>query len=281
MTDLQAYEIQLVNQTGYLPARAVRSESLRGLFYKHTDRKLADILHTYGQKGSEQQAAPYAISLLTREISQDNKKENIVTGLRISSFQAELGNRIVEIWGALAARQESITLGNANLVVTGIKPDKFGNHNFEQLWDQSQPAHGLKIKFATPTLLKRNNHHDRLPTPRMLWGYYLRRWEQYSRVDLPPSLQLWIEKCAYTRSLDLKTSSIPYEGDKTLDGFTGDIEYHIILGKKDEFPQSRIDDYLRSWQTLGMFAEFCGTGENTTEGFGRTVFIRSFGLRSE
>ena len=280
MTDLQAYEIQLTNMDGPLPVHSVRGDSLRGLFYKHTDPKLAELLHSYGQKGNEHLAAPYSVSILSKEVDIKGKRENVLTGIRIAAFQSDLGNRLVEIWGALAVKKGMIKLGNASLRVESIQPASLSNLSYAQIWEQSQPAFGLSIKFETVTLLERNGHLDRLPIPHVLWGYYLRRWEQYSPVDLPPHLLTWVEKCAYTRSISIAIDEIPINGNVSLKGFKGTVDFHIAM-KDDSLPESRIKDYLRSWQMLAAFAEFCGTGENTTEGFGRTRYVRAFGLQAE
>jgi CRISPR-associated endoribonuclease Cas6 len=269
MSDFQVYEISLRNQDGPLPLRAVRGESLRGLFYSQLGPELSNMLHDFGQEKQEGLTAPYSVAILS--------ERGNVTGLRIAAFQAELGERVAGAWALLAARREIIRLGNASLEVLRMRPGWLNGETFAGLYEQSQAAYGVTLEFLSPTFIERNNHFDLLPVPKWLWGFYMRRWEQYSPVDLPPKFELWVEKCVYTRRISLETRTSHTKSDKELRGMLGTIEFHALM-KDDDLPQSRVDDYLRSWQALAMFAELCGTGKYTTEGFGRTRFVKAFGL---
>lgn len=269
MSDFQVYEISLRNQDGPLPLRAVRGESLRGLFYSQLGPELSNTLHDFGQEKQEGLTAPYSVAILS--------ERGNVTGLRIATFQAELGEHVAAAWKLLADHREIIRLGNAALEVQGMRPGWLNGETFAGLYERAQAAYGVALEFLSPTLVERNNHFDLLPAPKALWGFYMRRWEQYSPVDLPPKFELWVEKCVYTRRISLETRASHTKGDKELRGMLGTIEFHALM-KDDDLPQSRVEHYLRSWQALTMFAELCGTGKYTTEGFGRTRYIKAFGL---
>ncbi|PKN90889.1 MAG: hypothetical protein CVU44_22160 [Chloroflexi bacterium HGW-Chloroflexi-6] len=272
MSDLQSYEISLRNQHGPLPLRTVRGESLRGLFYNQLTPQLADALHKFGQQHQEGMTAPYSVAILA---DQSN-----VAGLRVTTFQADLGNQIASAWALLAARRASIRLGNAMLEVQGVKPGQYNGETFSGLYEQSPAAYGVTLDFLSPTIIERGRHYDLLPTPKALWGFYVRRWEQYSSILLPPNFLVWVERCVYTRRIKMDTQSGYTKGEKELNGLLGTVDFHILIDK-DDLPASRVGDYLKSWQTLALFAEFCGTGKYTTEGFGRTRYVRAFGLQVE
>ena len=61
----------------------------------------------------------------------------------------------------------------------------------------------------------------------------------------------------------------------------GEVEYHAFpdYSEEDGIPPSRIPDYLRAWQALAYLAEFCGTGDNTTMGMGRTSRLKVEGVK--
>jgi len=294
MSDLQAYEIHLRNHDGPLPLHAVRGEWLSGLFYSTFKKpghskdgqegfeNLGVQMHGKGQKEHAGETASYAIHVLSEEVEVKGKKLAAVRGVRIASFQAEVGDRIAEVWGARAAKNAEVEFGSAKMTVSDIKPDVRNGLTFSALWDQSPVAYGVVIQFETPTVLERANHIDLLPSPKRLWSGYLRQWEQYAPSDvwLPKEERKhfadWVEKCVYTRSMSIETRPMPIREEKELDGILGRLEFHALVTDED-FPASRLPDYLRGWQMLAMFAEFCGTGAGTTQGFGRTRYLRAFG----
>ena len=268
MADLQAYEITLKNQNGALPVRAVRGESLRGLFYSQLKSEQSNALHEFGQEKQEGITAPYSVSILS--------DRGEVTGLRIATFERNLGDQVATAWALLAARHQPVRLGNATLDVMGIQPERNNGETFASLYEKTRPLHGVALKFMSPTFIERRDHFDLLPAPKALWSFYMRRWEQYSPIDLPPNLDVWVEKCIYVRRISLETRASHTQGDKELHGMVGILEFHALM-EPGSLPASRVDDYLRSWQALAIFAEFCGTGKYATEGFGRTNVIRTFG----
>jgi len=79
-----------------------------------------------------------------------------------------------------------------------------------------------------------------------------------------------------------ETRYAPMENTVEWKGVMGEVEYQAHTGADDrDIPPSRIPDYLRAWQALALFAEFCGTGEKTTMGMGRTRRLKTFGPHRE
>jgi len=236
--------------------------------------------HQKGQKGEEGETAPYAISVLKEELDIKGKSISAVRGVRISTFKAEYGDRVAEVWGGRAAKKSEVEFGSAKMIVESVRANPRTSVTFANLKHEAANAFGLELEFHTPTILERGVHIDLLPSPKKLWAGYRRRWEQYAPTDLylPPEFDVWVEKCIFLRRISVETEAAHIRDTTELHGLTGQIEFHALI-EDDDFPASRVDDYLRAWQMLAMFSEFCGTGKSTTEGFGRTRYVRAFGLR--
>jgi CRISPR-associated endoribonuclease Cas6 len=106
-----------------------------------------------------------------------------------------------------------------------------------------------------------------LPDPRLIVGSWRRRWN----ASLPDGDTLAISDDAWTRAhrllgleaFDLGTSTRDSGHGRERTGFTGTAT--LRLARNAPAPARQI------LGTLARFAEFCGTGAQTTHGFGATV----------
>lgn len=150
---------------------------------------------------------------------------------------------------------------------------------YEQLLEDSNPAHGLRCRFETPVRLKINGHDSLLPAPRALWQGYAQRWETYSTIPLPPEFLRWVEEEVTLLDLRLDTLYGFIEKDIEWKGFMGEVSFQAHTDGKDLFAE-RAPEYLRFWQALAFLAEYCGTGEKTAMGMGRTRLVKVFGYHN-
>jgi len=281
VADLQIIEIQLHNLDGPLPIQAVRLTALRGLFFgalggEHS--AAANTIHEISTK-VKNRPAPYSISLITNK--------GTVVGVRVATFedrtagtQSAIGEIITEKWGGLIGKEGEVQLGSARMTGESINTDRAADLTYAQLWEQSKPRHELKLHFVTPTRILSHGHPGVLPVPFGVWQFYVLRWSAFSPIALPPEFQTWVLHQVQALEANLETRYASIEGQERLSGVVGIVRYGAYQEKNrkvkesiDVFPESRLPEYLRAWQALAKFAEYCGTGENANIGMGQTRLI--------
>ncbi len=281
MTDLQVLEISLRNQNGPLPIQAVRLHVLRGVFYNALGGEqspLARAIHSKGADGRPD-PAPYSIGPLF--------VDGHLTGLRIATMQdctqngLNLAQVIFETWETLKGRV--ITVGPANMEV--LETAAKSRTTYEKIWDEAEAHYGLQLRFEMPARFSHYGRDHLLPIPRVLWQFYLLRWDRYSGLQgkIPPEFLTWIEHQVHVMDVNIETRLAYIEGTSTLSGVMGDVTYQAFRekkppkGKESMVPESQLPNYLRAWRALAALAHYCGTGENASIGMGRTQVVSFFG----
>jgi CRISPR-associated endoribonuclease Cas6 len=125
---------------------------------------------------------------------------------------------------------------------------------------------GAWLTFRSPTYFSQNGADTVLPDPRLIIGSWRRRWN----ASLPEGHALavtddaWqeIHRAARLASFALRTESMDSGRARAREGFTGTA---MIQLARTESATARC-----AFGTLARFAEFCGTGAQTTHGFGAT-----------
>ncbi len=134
------------------------------------------------------------------------------------------------------------------------------------------PAPGaVTVTFASPTYFSQNGADVVLPDPRLIVGSWRRRWN----LSLPAANPLAVDEEAWwdvhravrLAAFDLRT--VPYDTGHGRDraGFTGSATLRL---DRDAAPSAGA-----VLGTLARFAEYCGTGAQTTHGFGATTVSSS------
>lgn len=261
MSTLLTYHIHLRNLSGPLPIHAVRAHALNGLFHAELGKRhaaLVEALH-HGEG-----PMPFSLTPLF------DAEEATFTGFRVGVLAADVGEAVAETWGGLAAKRADVQLGSARLSVLGVEPEAPAL-TYEQLLTTAPVMHGVRLRFETPVRFK----SGLLPTPRAVWQGYAQRWEKFApELTLPPEFMRWVGYAVEATDLALEGRHAPAENTVEWKGAMGEVEYQATI---NELPASRAPDYLQAWQALARLAEFCGTGEKSTMGLGRTRRVKAFG----
>lgn len=280
MSELQILEVALRNLNGPLPVQAVRLHVLRGVFYQALggeDSSLARAIHSKGADGRPD-PAPYSIGPLF--------SEGFMRGIRITSLQDctqggfNLAVAVAGAWDRLRGR--AIQIGPAKMKVLDVTIES--QCTYEQLWEMSKADHGLRLRFEMPTRFTQYGQEHLLPIPRVLWQFYLLRWNRYSGLSskIPPEFLTWVDHQVHVMELTIETRLAYIEGNSTLSGIMGDVTYQAYRekkppkGKEYMVPESQLRRYLQAWQALAALAEYCGTGKNAAIGMGRTNKVSIF-----
>ncbi len=265
--DLHSFDIHLHNLHGPLPTAAVRAHALNGLFHNVLGQRFPEVVDDLHRPNGPM---PFSLAPLFNG--------EVFLGFRVGTLNAEFGQRVAEVWGGLATQRAEVQLGSAQLYVEEVKPGRPRATTYEQLLAEAPAAHGLRLRFETPVRLKTFGHSGVLPTPHAVWQFYAQRWEKYADagLPLPPEFMRWAGHNVQATELALETRYAYIEKSVEWKGVMGEVEYQAFTDD-NSLPESRIPDYLKAWQALALFAEFCGTGEKATMGMGRTRRVKSFG----
>lgn len=132
------------------------------------------------------------------------------------------------------------------------------------------PSTEVTVEFTSPTFFSRGGADLLLPDPRLMADSWQRKWN----ASLPPGDDLLIDDETWreTRHLvslagfNLRTTNRDAgHGRPRASGFTGTATLRVDRGA----PQAA----RRMLATLSRFAEYCGTGAQTTHGFGVTRLV--------
>lgn len=129
------------------------------------------------------------------------------------------------------------------------------------------PTGSVTVSFESPVFFSHNGAHVVVPEPRLIAGSWRRRWN----ASLPHGDPLAISDDEWkdTHQLlglagfDLSTTSRDSGHGREQAGFTGTVM--LQLARNAPYAARKI------LGTLARFAEFCGTGAQTTHGFGVTT----------
>lgn len=128
------------------------------------------------------------------------------------------------------------------------------------------PASVMPVSFRSPCFFAGNGSDVITPEPRLIIGSWWRRWNALlpERDDLVISEDVWREvlRAARLTEFGLRTQRRDSGYGRERAGFVGTAT--LALGR--EAPARA----RRAFGTLARFAEFCGTGAQTTHGFGAT-----------
>lgn len=127
----------------------------------------------------------------------------------------------------------------------------------------------VTVRFTSPVSFSQNSIDVLVPDPRLIAGSWRRRWNS----SLPEGDHLAITDDAWQAThrplglaaFDLRTETRDSGHGRDRSGFTGTAMLRLA---RTTPPTAR-----QVLSTLARFAEYCGTGAQTTHGFGATTLI--------
>jgi len=129
---------------------------------------------------------------------------------------------------------------------------------------------GARVAFRSPTYFSQNGADVILPDPRLILGSWRRRWNASLDDDvLAVDDDTWrqLSRAARLAGFDLRTEQMDSGRDHQRAGFTGTAAIRLDPG---------VPAAVRAaFGTLVRFAEFSGTGAQTTHAFGATTVIET------
>jgi len=135
----------------------------------------------------------------------------------------------------------------------------------------------VRLEFCSPTYFSQNGTDVVLPDPRLILGSWRRRWN----ASLPEGHaltvddDLWpeIHHAVRLTAFDLRTERMDSGRGHKRAGFTGTATLRLAPAAPA--------GVQAAFSTLARFAEFSGTGAQTTHGFGATILTNPAGDADE
>lgn len=123
-----------------------------------------------------------------------------------------------------------------------------------------QESRRVTLKFATPTAFKSQKMQVPIPSPGLLFGSLVERWNTFSPITLSPEMRRFGEEMVAISRYKLQSQPVPQKGGGVRIGGVGEVTYTALGG--DRY-------WLGVMQMLADFARFSGVGVQTATGMGQ------------
>jgi len=129
------------------------------------------------------------------------------------------------------------------------------------------PCGGARLDFHSPAYFSQNGSRVVSPDPRLIVGSWRRRWNACADAAMAISDEQWrvISRSVRLSEFDLRTQRRDTGYGRDQQGFTGSATLRVDRNAPSEARAQFI--------ALARFADFSGTGAQTTHGFGATSSV--------
>jgi CRISPR-associated endoribonuclease Cas6 len=254
---------------------------LLDVVHKH-DEALAANLHEIAepQSQAQNQIRPFTASTLMGRFNKGALLPDQTYILRLTAFRADVAN-------ALEAESTFGSLRSGQMIELDYHQFQIQNpqsqtENPQSPWSAASTYQDLSAPFllskenaprrvtlqlTSPTTFKSGGQHVPVPTPSLVFGSLLDRWNAFAPIAFPAEVKRYAEECLAISRYDLKTKPIPQKGNGLRVGAVGSVTFAAV-------------HYDRYWMsviaTLAEFALFCGLGTGTAQGLGQARRVLDF-----
>ena len=168
--------------------------------------------------------------------------------------------------GAMKWGDDTVELGSGSFhmeeVNTASKEDSStGFQSYQSIIDCASADRKIELEFLSPTAFRSGGKRNVVfPTPELIFGSYLNRWQAFSPAKLDDSISSWFDRIVVAR-YKLGTQILNFGSYQEV-GFIGRCQY--------ELDKNTPEEVVHVLNALADFAFYCGTGAKTTMGMGQT-----------
>lgn len=126
--------------------------------------------------------------------------------------------------------------------------------------------HRWTFEFASPVTFRQRGMNQPLPTPDLVFGSLLEKWNRFAPIALPEELRRFAAECLAVSRFDLRSLAEPTKGGALQIGAVGLCTYTAT--NHDRY-------WLACLEPLAQFAFYSGVGAGTARGFGRTRLVEN------
>lgn len=121
-----------------------------------------------------------------------------------------------------------------------------------------------EFSFAAPVTFRRRGVNLPLPTPELVFGSLLDKWNAFAPLAMPDEVRRYAEECVAISRYDLRSVASPTSGGAVQIGAIGRCTYTAV--NRDRYWQACIT-------TLARLAFYTGIGAGTSRGFGQARLL--------
>lgn len=195
---------------------------------------------------------------------------------RITLLDDQLFNRLMPLWLQLNP-QQPWHLGPANLRITSLlgtpqSTQPWANGcDYSSLYTQaSSTERRITLQFCTPTTFRQQRYDTALPTPELVLGSLLRRWNHHSGMTWTQAIYAGVQPSAFAIQTEIagdprqafQETGAVLDASQNLIGCVGTVTYQI-LGQVTPTVIQQIN-------ALADYALYAGVGRKTPMGMGMT-----------
>lgn len=138
-------------------------------------------------------------------------------------------------------------------------------YTYQGLW-RKKLQDKVTLSFLSPTGFSRRGGHLPLPMSRNVFQSYLRRWQDFSGLEVETDDFLdWVDEFVVIRQHRIETRCVAAGKAGSITGFVGSVQFAVRPEGKEQ------KEFLCLFSALGWFAPYCGTGYKTSFGLGFTA----------
>jgi CRISPR-associated endoribonuclease Cas6 len=191
-------------------------------------------------------------------------------GLRVTLLTPEL-EALAAAWtpDALAPLDLDGTTWHVERVTAD--PDEHpwaGRATYEELASPALRAAGgstrWTLEFDSPVTFRQRGVNQPLPTPDLVFGSLLDKWNAVAPLVLPEEVRRFAAECMAASRFELRSLAEPTKNGALQIGAVGRCTYNAV--NRDRY-------WLACIEMLARFAFYSGTGAGTARGFGRTRLV--------
>lgn len=168
----------------------------------------------------------------------------------------------------LSSGRREIRLGRDDYAIAGWEV------THEADWESLLGCGGRTKEFAFRILTPAAHHAPGAirksivtPSPELYFGSWLNRWNLCCGRGMPEELSDVVAGRLVVSAFSGGTEAVRLERDRTFIGFTGSVRFSVLS------PDTLPPDALSYLHALARFADYCGTGVDTSRGMGQTVYL--------
>lgn len=240
-----------------VPTEELTYDKLHGAFFKLFKEDFARELH------EEAGVKPFSLNFLVRN-EETGKYENLFSSEIQSTRRVIIDVSLIDdfliprfTYAYIFADNENLSLGNrefnkGNLVFKEAV-------SYKELYESSQPAGKVLLRFVTPTSFKSGKKVSILPEPGTIFRGLIKKWLKFSDLELPGKLEEAVEESVVLSGYELRTEKVDLGSMGWFVGFVGKVYMSF---------QTQDKEILKGLNALLDLAKFSGIGRKTTMGFG-------------
>lgn len=211
---------------------------------------------------------PYSLAPLTRLKAEDGAPVQSSDSLSASyTFTVTtLHDDLTALWSSQIVPHvvgSSIEIGDHRLLIKTVSTETITDTDLLQTYTLSptQPLRSLQMRFTTPVTFRVSGAYFPFPSPSLVFGSLLDRWNSLSAAHLHPDARTFANECVRISHYQMQSRMVD-TGESSFGRIIGGVgNVHFSIWRGDEY-------WYRVMHVLAVFSTWAGVGARTAIGLG-------------